>query len=185
MTSRTAKLGLATLVATVAGASVAAATTQPTLTYKPPTITVNDHQAHNSVEDVTVRRNGRNFTFDVPSGFFINPESDEGCEHVVGDVFCDRQGVKKIKLFLGDLGDSADIGLGKSADKVKQIVKGQDGEDDLTGRKGSQALNGGAQNDTLLGGPGPDILIGGGGNDFCDGGPGHDELIECEVSPLR
>jgi len=174
-------------VATIAvvGVGVAWATFTPTVLYKPPVIKALDHSSHSSVENVEVRRVDSNFTFNSsPAPFVIDPGSDPGCDNDAV-VSCPKAGVKKIVVLLGALNDSADIRLGASADKVKQIVKGQDGEDELVGGKGIQKLSGGDQNDTLIGGPGPDILIGGQGEDICDGGSGHDEFISCEAAPVR
>jgi hypothetical protein len=177
--------GLVTLGA-LATAGVALATFQPTLLYKPPVITATDIDTHNSVEAVTVRRDGTFFTFDNEvSPFMLDPASDPGCESKGGTVGCPRTGVEKIIIKLGNMNDTAEIDLGRSADKVKQILKGQDGEDGLTGAAGVQKLVGGNQNDALIGGPGPDILKGGRGEDICDGGPGHDEFIGCEAVPVR
>jgi len=181
-----ARLVALTVAALAASAGVALATFQPTLLYKPPVIKATDIDTHNSVEDVTVRRDGALFTFDNEvSPFILDPASDPGCETKGGTVGCPRDGVEKILVTLGNMDDSADIRLGKSAGKVRQIVKGQDGEDDLVGGKGTQKLSGGDHNDTLIGGPDPDILIGGQGEDICDGGPGHDEFISCEAVPIR
>jgi len=156
-----------------------------TLTYTPPTIKVKDHNLHNSVEDITVRREGGDFSFDTPSGFFLNPASDNGCVEDTGDYFCPRAGVEKITMLLNNMNDIVDIDLGASGDKVKQIVKGQDGNDDLTGGEGTQKLVGGEDNDELFGGAGKDILLGGPGIDICIGGPGKDVMKDCEPVPMR
>jgi hypothetical protein len=174
------------LAVSLAAAGTALATFQPNLLYKPPVIEMRDIDSHNSVEDVTVRRVGSDFTFhNEVSPVMLDPASDPGCETQAKVVACPRAGIEKIVVKLGNMDDAGDIDLGKSADKVKQILKGQDGEDGLTGAAGVQKLVGGNQNDALIGGPGPDILIGGSGEDICDGGPGHDEFIGCEAVPVR
>ena len=164
-------------------AGVAWATFQPNVSYDPPVLKMEDAAAHNSVEDVTVRRAGSDFTIrnEVSPATTSAPE----CAFVTGGVSCPREGIEKIVILLGALDDSADIDLDKSADKVRQILKGQDGEDEIVGAEGVQKLAGGASNDTLIGGPGPDILAGGSGTDICDGGAGHDEFISCEQAPTR
>jgi Ca2+-binding RTX toxin-like protein len=179
-------LALGTVSVFLLSAAIAFATFQPTVHYDPPLIKMKDHSSHNSVEDVTVLRDGSDFTItNETSPATTDPESDPGCEFILGGVSCPREGVKKIVILLGAMDDDAEINLGKSADKVRQILKGQDGEDELVGKKGIQELAGGADDDTLIGGPGPDILIGGPGEDTCDGGPGRDEFISCEAVPVR
>ena len=117
------------------------ATFQPELYYKPPLIRVLDHEGHMSQELVVIRRGGANFTF-VNNGFspfLINPESDPGC--VGGDpATCPVAGVERMVVLLGPMNDSLDIDLGRSARRVKQIGKGGEDSDVLTGRRGPQRL---------------------------------------------
>jgi len=83
-------------------AGAALATFQPTLLYKPPVIKATDIDTHNSVEDVTIRRDGALFTFDNEvSPFVLDPASDPGCEGKGGTIGCPREGVKKIIVKLG------------------------------------------------------------------------------------
>ena len=82
------------------------------------------------------------------------------------------------------MNDSAEIDLGHSADKVKQIVKGEDDNDDLTGGPGPQKLLGGEGDDELFGGAGPDVLDGGPGTDVCLGN-NKDTFKNCEPVPMR
>ncbi len=185
MRTRKARLGAATLIAVVTSASVAVATTQPTVRYLPPEITVKDHQFHMTSEDIEIKREGPSFTFTNPVSFGIDPASDKGCTFISGGVACPRQGVKKIAVLLNDMNDIADIDLGDSADKVKQILKGQDDNDDLVGGPGTQNLIGGEGNDELYGGPGKDVLKGGPGLDVCIGGSGKDTMKDCEPVPMR
>jgi Ca2+-binding RTX toxin-like protein len=182
--SRTTRLGIATLIALAGTAAVAVATTQPTLTYTPPTIKVKDHQLHMTQEDIGVGRDGPDFFFQTPSGFSVDPSSDPGCESAAM-TRCPRKGIEKITILTNDLDDDVVINLGASGDKVKQIVKGQDDDDELTGGEGTQKLVGGKGNDELSGGPGKDILIGGPGTDFCQGGAGNDTIKDCEPPPMR
>ena len=167
-------------------AGVASATFQPTVLYDPPLLKLLDHPSHQSQEDIVVRRDGQLFTLTNPFAPPVaDPASEPGCEPIPNGVSCPRTGVQRIVVLLGAMNDSADVGLGRSAEKVKQIIKGQDGEDDLAGGRGTQRLKGGEHDDTLHGGPGPDLLIGGKGTDICDGGPGRDEFIGCEAAPAR
>jgi len=173
-------------VLALVAAGVAWATFQPAVLYDPPLLKLLDHPSHNSQEEITVRRDGADFVLTNPfAPPMVDPASAPGCEEAGNSVSCPREKVKKVVILLGAMSDSADIDLGRSADKVRQIIKGQGDEDSLYGGRGSQKLVGGDDGDGLFGGPGPDILIGGEGNDTCDGGPGHDEFISCEAAPVR
>ena len=164
------------------GVGVALATFQPNIFYDPPVIKVTDIASHNSVENMTIRRDGPDFTFhNEISPPMVDPASDPGCESKGGAVACPRAGVEKITVRLGNMNDAADIRLGKSSESVRQVVSGEDGEDDLEGWKGKQKLRGGEGNDTLAGNDGPDVLDGGPGEDICAGGDGEDVLIDCET----
>ncbi len=175
--------GIALLALPVIGVGVALATFQPTILYKPPVIKAKDIATHNSVENMTIRRDGPDFTFDNEiSPPMIDSASDPGCESTPGGkVACARAGVEKIVVKLGDMDDAADIRLRRSSWSVKQKVDGQAGEDDLEGWKGRQKLKGGEGDDTLAGNKGRDILIGGEGMDICAGGQGQDVILECET----
>jgi len=172
-------------VSSLAIAAVAFATTTPVLTYTPPTIKVKDHSFHNSSENFLIGRENEHFFFQSATGMAIDPASDKGCFGDMGATFCDRKGVKKIVVMTNDENDTVEIDLGASADKVKQILKGQDDNDDLFGGEGTQKLVGGEGDDELEGGPGKDILLGGPGLDICDGGPGKDTVKDCEPAPMR
>ena len=172
-------------VTSLAFAAVAFATTTPVLTYTPPTIKVKDHSFHNSSENFLIGRENEHFFFQSATGMSIDPASDKGCFGDMGATFCDRKGIKKITVLTNDMNDTVEIDLGASADKVKQIIKGQDDNDDLFGGEGTQKLVGGEGNDELEGGPGRDILLGGPGIDFCVGGPGNDTIKDCEPPPMR
>ena len=176
--------GLLATSGALAWAAVAWATFHPEVLYKPPVIKALDYVSHMSVEDVTVTRVGPGFLFATgDAGFMIAPESDPGCE-LADDVLCPREGVKKIIVLLGAMNDSAEIDLGHSADKVKQVLKGGDDNDDLTGGPGPQKLLGGEGNDELFGGAGPDVLDGGPGTDVCIGNS-KDTFKNCEPVPMR
>ncbi|MDX6585655.1 MAG: hypothetical protein QOI31_128 [Solirubrobacterales bacterium] len=176
------KLAVVTAVLLLTGAGFAFATFQPAILYKPPVITANDIATHNSVENMTIRRDGPDFVFtNEISPPAIDPASDPGCEAKAGKVFCPRAGVKKIIINLGDMDDAADIRLRRSSRSVKQILNGEAGEDDLEGWKGKQKLKGGEGDDTLAGNDGADILNGGPGTDICAGGSGDNLFIDCET----
>lgn len=72
---------------------------------------------------------------------------------------------------------------------VPTTLRGEAGDDKLTGGTGSDELRGGIASDTLLGrggddalygGPGEDTLIGGSGEARCVGGSGADSASSCE-----
>jgi hypothetical protein len=178
--SRALKLGASTVAALAASASMAVAFTQPMVLYKPPVVKMLDHAGHNSVENMVVNQQDDIFLFSsTPVMVAMDPSSDPGCKIDVAAA-CPKQGIKKIVLFLGAMNDSGEIDLDQqSADKVKQIIKGGAGNDDLIGHRGAQVLKGGEGKDDLKGGPGDDTLIGGPGVDDCDGGPGEDTLKDC------
>ncbi len=172
------------LAALLASAGVALATFQGSVLYKPPLLKFTDFSSHNSQEDVIVRREGSDLTItSFPAPPNIDPASDPGCESISGGVSCPRQGVEKLLVLLGGAVDSADIDLGASADKVKQVIKGQADGDVLNGGDGTQKLKGGKGSDELMGGPGKDILIGGPGQDSCQRRPGERHHRELRADP--
>jgi hypothetical protein len=177
-------LGIA-LAALFAWAGVALATFQGTVLYDPPLLKLTDFSGHMSEENVIVRRDGPDYTLTAtPSPPTIDGDSDPGCEFISGGVSCPRAGVERIVILLGGIDDSADIDLGASAATVEQIVRGQDGEDDLVGGAGVQVFHGGPDGDTLRGGPGADVLRGGEGTDVCFAQP-IDTVIGCEPAGRR
>jgi Ca2+-binding RTX toxin-like protein len=69
-------------------------------------------------------------------------------------------------------GDDVVEASGLTADAIKLVETGDDGDD---------VLIGGAGDDALYGGNGDDVLIGGPGNDVLDGGPGNNIIIQSPV----
>ena len=57
------------------------------------------------------------------------------------------------------------------------VLSGREGDDDLLGGSGNDVLSGDAGNDDLLGGSGNDVLSGDAGNDDLSGGAGNDVLL--------
>jgi hypothetical protein len=134
---------------------------------------------------IALTKDGKSISFgNTPAPFVIASDSEPGCETDV-TTNCPKKGVKKIVVTLNNMDDEANIDLDKIADKIKQIVKGQDDNDDLVGGNGTQKLVGGEGDDELSGGPGKDILIGGPGTDVCIGGSGKDVMKDCEPVPMR
>ena len=154
------------LIAGIAGLAFAAsafATNIATVRYAPPKIMVIDKPEAGSTEDVTVTKQGDEYSFAQPFGLTPDPKTEPGCtENTSPDFRCPVRGIKKIVLNLRTLDDQAEIDLGSKANKVTQILKGGEGED------------------TLIGGPGPQTLNGGPGVDECIGGPGQDTIRNCE-----
>ena len=176
-----------TIAATLSiGVGVALATFQPDVLYKPPVVKMLDHAGHDSVENMVANQDGDVLLFSsTPTQVAMDPDSDPGCDIDVS-VGCPKAGIEKIVLSLGAMNDSGEIDLdGKTAEKVKQIIKGGADNDDLIGNKGTQILKGGDGKDDLEGGPGDDVLIGGPGVDNCDGGAGHDDFKDCESGHPR
>lgn len=58
----------------------------------------------------------------------------------------------------------------------RDVLWGNDGDDNISGFSGNDNINGGRGNDTLSGGDGDDIIKGYDGNDTLQGGNGADEL---------
>ena len=159
----------------------ALATNIPVVHYDPPKIRFQDQSGTPSIEDVTISKDGQEYVFTTPSGSGQAPGSEPGCTDSVNTMYrCPVPGIQKIVANLGELDDTASIDLGSKAAKVKQILRGQAGEDEITGGTGPQRIKGGSDDDTLIGGPGPDRINGGGGNDICEGGPGNDTIKNCE-----
>jgi hypothetical protein len=151
------------LVGALALAAVAFATNLASVRYAPPTITLLDHPEADSFEDVTITKDGPEYSFAQTGGLVEHPKSEDGCTGMASsDYRCPVAGIKKILLKLGGFEDEASIDLGSKAQKVTQIMKGGDGDD------------------TLTGGPGPQKIDGGPGTDTCDGGPGRDTIKNCE-----
>ena len=70
----------------------------------------------------------------------------------------------------GGLGDDIIDGSAQASATIKLTLRGNDGNDMLTGGAGQDVLDGGAGNDTLDGKGGKDTVLGGDGNDTMTGG---------------
>jgi len=70
----------------------------------------------------------------------------------------------------GGLGDDIIDGSAQASATIKLTLRGNDGNDMLTGGAGQDVLDGGAGNDTLDGKGGKDMVLGGDGNDTMIGG---------------
>ncbi len=77
--------------------------------------------------------------------------------------------VKKV-VAEGGLGNDVIDGSAQASSAIALTLRGNDGNDVLTGGAGKDTLDGGAGNDTLAGGLGKDMLLGGDGNDTLNGG---------------
>jgi len=165
----------------LACASTAGATSIASVLYAPPKITVLDQPEMGSLENLTVTKQGQEYSFAQPFGVTTHPKSEPGCtKNTSPDYRCPVQGITKIALKLGAQGDTASIDLAGKADRVKQVMKGGTGSDTLNGGPGTQKILGEEEGDTLQGGPGDDVIDGGPGTDNCVGGPGHDTITHCE-----
>jgi hypothetical protein len=101
------------------------------------------------------------------------------------DRICGLGGNDQITGLQGDdvlFGDQCDANslmaqvFAAAADDGNDRIKGNEGNDTLTGSGGNDNLDGGAGNDTILGGSGNDKLTGGAGKDSLKAGPGNDKL---------
>ena len=59
---------------------------------------------------------------------------------------------------------------------IGALLRGNGGDDTITGGVGPDTINGGVANDSLVGGQGGDVILGGAGNDTMIGGKGRDLL---------
>jgi Ca2+-binding RTX toxin-like protein len=66
--------------------------------------------------------------------------------------------------------------INASASSAAQQLRGEGGNDTITGGWGNDSLDGGTGDDSLTGGAGNDTLLGGAGNDQLIGGAGNDSL---------
>lgn len=71
-------------------------------------------------------------------------------------------------------------GLARTGSRQADTLRGDNGENLLSGLAGSDTLSGLAGNDKLLGGDGNDRLDGGAGADWLEGGSGSDTLVGAE-----
>lgn len=143
-------------------AASAQATLVAAVIYSPPKIAYVDQVKSGTQEHVTATKDGHDFLFVNTNGTVAHPESEPGCEGSFMEYRCPVAGIEKMVFNVRALDDEVEIDLGSKADKVKQILKGGEGAD------------------TLTGGPGRQIIDGGPGTDDCSGGPGRDVIRNCE-----
>ena len=110
-----------------------------------------------------------------PDNTFAPTVTGPGCTTVTSAVECNEGGTL---LATADLGAGND---GMAENSVGSFfaffdVKGEAGNDRLTGGRGGDKLDGGDGDDTLRGNDGKDTLTGGNGRDTIDGGPGADTI---------
>jgi Ca2+-binding RTX toxin-like protein len=66
--------------------------------------------------------------------------------------------------------------LGCASVAVARTIKGNGGDNRLTGTPAADVISGGGGDDVINGGRGNDVLLGNGGNDTIIGGPGRDQI---------
>lgn len=86
-------------------------------------------------------------------------------------TFCPLEGVRRVRIDLGDREDSASVALA-----LPVTLLGGAGADRISGGEAADELSGGEGNDVVAGGPGDDVLSGDQGSDGLDGGDGADRI---------
>lgn len=89
------------------------------------------------------------------------------CEHPAGNPYQLACGAPEIGSFEVNAGPGDDTVQFAGYVPVPVTLRGEGGNDHLTGANAD---------DKLIGGPGDDVLYGHGGNDWISGGPGNDRL---------
>ena len=97
---------------------------------------------------------------------------DLGAESVIVQVYCPLEGVRRVRIDLGDREDRATVSLG-----LPVTLLGGTGADTLVGGSAADELAGGEGNDLVSGGAGDDVLSGDPGTDGLDGGDGADRIL--------
>ena len=85
-------------------------------------------------------------------------------------------GANDVLTILGGDGNDTITASTLAAGKLQLTLRGEIGNDKITGSLGNDDLTGGQGNDVLLGGAGNDTLSGGVGNDTITGGAGKDRI---------
>jgi len=112
------------------------ATSQPTLLYAPPKLTLSDQPQVASSEAIAVAKDGAEIAATSLAGFALDPGSDPGCAAIPGGYRCPAQGIERLRVRLGKLTDLAEIDLGSLARDIRTTVEGGSGEDEVGGGPG-------------------------------------------------
>jgi len=109
----------------------------------------------------------------VDGGMDFGPctPGDLGAGGFVVQTTCSLDGVRRVRIDLGDREDRATVALA-----LPVTLLGGSGADAVTGGAGADEVSGGEGNDVLAGGPGDDVLSGDQGADVIDGGDGADRI---------
>ena len=92
----------------------------------------------------------------------------------LGGIALNLNSIENLTYFNGGLGDDIVNISGQSAEGT---IRGNNGNDSLTGGVSDDSISGGSGNDILTGGAGDDVIQGDGDNDSLYGGVGNDLLI--------
>ena len=96
---------------------------------------------------------------------------DVGADGYIVQTFCSLEGVRRVRVDLGDREDRATVTLA-----VPVTLLGGSGADAIAGGEAADEVSGGEGNDSVAGGAGDDVLSGDAGADVLDGGDGADRI---------
>jgi Ca2+-binding RTX toxin-like protein len=135
----------------------------------------------------TVIVNGLGAAFDQSTGQFVTgvsitdnttvPTALAPCRVILATAVCDRTGISRAVIHLGNKNDSVDLDFAGSGPLLSMNVDGGLDDDTINGGPAADTLDGGAGTDTINGGGGDDQITGGLGIDTINGGPGKDHLF--------
>ena len=130
-----------------------------------------------SLNTVVVRQNAGRIEFrdeSVDGGMDPGPcvPGDVGADGYIVQTFCSLEGVRRVRVDLGDREDRATVTLA-----IPVTVLGGSGADVVAGGEGADEVSGGEGNDSVAGGAGDDVLSGDAGVDILDGGDGADRIV--------
>ncbi|MFA9399625.1 MAG: calcium-binding protein, partial [Acidobacteriota bacterium] len=149
---------------------------------------------------VTVARSGPNYVFNESGGVAIVATAP--CVNLLANVaFCPVAGIDSIDVSLLDMNDTAsyDASIVAPIDTINLTggpgndtllaegptggdLRGNDGNDTITGGDGDEDVRANAGNDTVVTGVGDDLVFDGPGDDIVSTGPGRDRLIDDAIA---
>ena len=130
-----------------------------------------------SLNTLVVRRDGERVEFrdeTVDNGMDVGncTPGDIDAAGIPIQAFCPLDGVRRVRIDLGDREDRATVTL-----DLPVTLLGGTGADNLTSGAGGDEITGGEGNDSVAGGAGDDVISGDQGADSLDGGDGADRIV--------